>query len=179
MVRFTALILAASGLVAAAIPESGTYTISQRGRSLGLKQSKSIAVVSQSKASESAQQWVLQSTPGSGCGTFTVKNAKFGTYLGYRSGNIRDLAGSPIMGVDEAVQFTLFPGNKPDEFYLMSKDRMGVNYDAIGPLPANADDFPKVFLRPQQGYEQPWVFKKASAPARAGASKPQESCPPN
>ncbi|KAG8719883.1 hypothetical protein FRC12_019748 [Ceratobasidium sp. 428] len=183
MVRFIAMLLAASGLAAAAIPGPGTYTISQEDRSLALKQSKGIAIASQSNATESAQQWVLESTQGSKCGTFKVKNVKFGTYLGYPPRNVRDLAGSPIVGVEGPVQFTLFPGNKPDEFYLMSKERMGINYEPFGPLPANADEFPKVFLRQQYGYELPWVFKKAPAPAPApayaGGDKSQESCSPN
>ncbi|KAG8695808.1 hypothetical protein FRC09_008918 [Ceratobasidium sp. 395] len=175
MIRFIALALAASGLAAAAIPGPGTYTISQGNQSLGLGKSKGNVLFPQSNAADSAQQWVLESTSGSSCGTFNVKNAKFGTYLGYPPNNVRSW--DTIKGVDKPVEFTLFPGSNPDEFHLVSKDRMGVNIGPGGRLPPPGQERSEIVLRSQDGREKPWVFKKVSA--RAGAAKPQESCSPN
>ncbi|KAG8794286.1 hypothetical protein FRC12_025025 [Ceratobasidium sp. 428] len=83
MVRFVALVLAASSLVAAATTGPRTYTISQNGKSISLKNSEGFALLAQSNAAEPAQQWVLEYTPGSPSRTFTFKNVKFGTYFSY------------------------------------------------------------------------------------------------
>ncbi|KAG8780317.1 hypothetical protein FRC12_023197 [Ceratobasidium sp. 428] len=172
MVRFIALVLAASGLVAAAVPGPRTYTISQNDKSLTLKKSEGFALLTPSNATEPAQQWVLEYTPGSPSRTFTFKNAKFGTYFSYWNVPLRGGPGEgPMAGNDRPVPFILAPSNKPGEFYITNKENMTVIYYPIGGSPNNLADRPQVHIHwPQEGSEQTWVFKKA--PAAAAAAKP-------
>ncbi|KAG9081665.1 hypothetical protein FRC07_014458 [Ceratobasidium sp. 392] len=155
MVRFiayTAVLAFAAVSFVRALPELGTYLIQRDEEFLTLKEKTGNVFHTAPAKDLGTQQWVLES--GSVFGTFTLKNSKFGSYIGFN----HEGAGSWVIGKDTPSEFLLFQGNKPDTYRISIKDVMGQELGLGGTVSLFINDYQKAALQFQDNNSKGWTF---------------------
>ncbi|KAG9122732.1 hypothetical protein FRC07_000754 [Ceratobasidium sp. 392] len=156
MVRFfvsSAYLALASALVAYGLPAPGTYEISQDGQAIATSNLAWVVNAKAGGAAEPSKTWVVK--PGSKKGWFSLQNVKSEGHLQYR-----DDVGL-VYDEKSTVDLALVPGDKPDSFYVMTKEG---KFLALQPgvgrwFPIDQSPGP-ITLRTWSDRESAWTFRR-------------------
>ncbi|KAG8729394.1 hypothetical protein FRC12_021011 [Ceratobasidium sp. 428] len=176
----SALMVLATAVSVSAAPSAGTYVVSQPGFTgglLSLYRKDDTAVIASrdefKKQPKGAQEWIVESS--SGDNTISLKNVKYGTYLGYDFAQL----GAPVKGSNKPTSFTLVPSDDKKGYFITTTERVngatlyvdeGVDVK-FGP--------PNVLLGEKRSWSQPWTFELlASSPKPEPAVKPTPTVKP-
>ncbi|KAG8780316.1 hypothetical protein FRC12_023196 [Ceratobasidium sp. 428] len=163
MVRFitySTLCVLASALLACGLPQPGTYSISLRNSILTLDEKLGTAFTTPYPDESASQKWILKS--GSVFGTFNLKNSKFGSYLGYQDAK----SNSKVLGKNTPTEYMLFPGDKPEAFFIVTKVRQDgarLVLDEYSLRGTRLDPEQEAALQLEGENKEPWTFKLTDA----------------